>query len=249
MNKVVNNLPIELHLPGYQYCGRGTKLETRLTRGDPRINPLDAACKEHNITDSHNLENMKIKNAADAVLADKAWQTARSDDASIGEKDAAYAITNAMEVNNKLGMSVKKKPSITLDKVVEATSKPISPSILYKDVIRKPLKAAPGVVKKAGGQETIHIPRILKVPSKVGRFLPSIPIFARSLAGVTAGIVKALKDASAAKRQFKENPRHNTAMEVIALGEGLYLKPYKKGCGFYLKPYSGQGLTEYSMDS
>lgn len=35
VDTVINKLPIELHLPGYQYCGPGTKLEKRLTRGDP----------------------------------------------------------------------------------------------------------------------------------------------------------------------------------------------------------------------
>ena len=48
-NKIINNLPFELHLPGYQYCGPGTKLTEPLARGDPGINPLDAACKDHDI--------------------------------------------------------------------------------------------------------------------------------------------------------------------------------------------------------
>ena len=40
-NKLLNKLLIELHVPGYQYCGPGTKLSKRLTRGDPGINNLD----------------------------------------------------------------------------------------------------------------------------------------------------------------------------------------------------------------
>lgn len=27
LNKIINSLPFEVHLPGYQYCGPGTKLE------------------------------------------------------------------------------------------------------------------------------------------------------------------------------------------------------------------------------
>lgn len=35
LNKIINKLPVELHIPGgYQYAGPGTKLEKRLTRGD-----------------------------------------------------------------------------------------------------------------------------------------------------------------------------------------------------------------------
>lgn len=49
VNNLINKLPIELHLPGYQYCGPGTNLKKRLARGDPGINELDKACKEHDI--------------------------------------------------------------------------------------------------------------------------------------------------------------------------------------------------------
>lgn len=31
LNSVINLLPLELHLPGYKFCGTGTKLKQRLT--------------------------------------------------------------------------------------------------------------------------------------------------------------------------------------------------------------------------
>jgi hypothetical protein len=39
----------EYHIPGYNYCGPGTKVFTRLMRGDRGINNLDEACKRHDI--------------------------------------------------------------------------------------------------------------------------------------------------------------------------------------------------------
>ena len=34
INKIIDNLPFELHLPGgFNYCGPGTKLKLRLDRG------------------------------------------------------------------------------------------------------------------------------------------------------------------------------------------------------------------------
>lgn len=45
VDSAINSLPFEMHIPGYQYCGPGTKLKKRLARGDPGINPLDKACK------------------------------------------------------------------------------------------------------------------------------------------------------------------------------------------------------------
>jgi len=41
--------PFELHIPEYQFCGPGTHLEKRLARDGQGINPLDAACCEHDI--------------------------------------------------------------------------------------------------------------------------------------------------------------------------------------------------------
>ena len=73
LNKIINNLPVELHIPGYQYCGPGTNLTKRLACDDPGINPLDKACKEHDIVYSQNKENITARNIADKVLAEKAW--------------------------------------------------------------------------------------------------------------------------------------------------------------------------------
>ena len=101
LNKVINNLQFELHLPGYQYCGPGTKLAKRLARSDPGINPFDAACKEHNIAYSQNRENVEARNVADRILAEKAWKRIFAKDAGIGEKAAAWGITNAMKVKSK----------------------------------------------------------------------------------------------------------------------------------------------------
>ena len=109
LNRIINKLPFELHLPGYQYYGPGTKLAKRLARGDPGINnPLDTACKEHDISYSKNRENIEVRNSADRVLADEAWQRVFSKDASIGERVAAVAITNVMNAKSKLGMGLKK---------------------------------------------------------------------------------------------------------------------------------------------
>jgi hypothetical protein len=62
----------EYHFPGYNFCGPGTKVFTRLTRGDKGVNQLDEACKCHDIEymmyagDDKNLEK------SDNRLRDKA---------------------------------------------------------------------------------------------------------------------------------------------------------------------------------
>ncbi len=67
-NNILNSLPEEVHLPGYNYLGPGTNLTKRLSRGDKGINPLDEAdiyYSQHKDTKSCHI--------ADKELEDKAW--------------------------------------------------------------------------------------------------------------------------------------------------------------------------------
>ena len=103
VNKSIDLLPIELHLPGgYQYCGPGTKLKKRLTRGDPGINKLDQACKVHDIAYSK-FSDSAHRSVADKILARKAWERVKASDVSLGERGAALAVTAAMKAKTAFG--------------------------------------------------------------------------------------------------------------------------------------------------
>jgi Phospholipase A2-like domain len=106
LNHVINALPVELHIPGYQFCGPGTRLEKRLARGDPGINPLDAACREHDIAYSRS-NDLTERHAADNKLAAKAQTRIVAKDSSLGERAAATAVWAAMKAKTKLGMGLK----------------------------------------------------------------------------------------------------------------------------------------------
>lgn len=109
VNKAIDLLPVELHLiGGYQYCGPGTKLKKRLARGDPGINKLDQACKEHDIAYSK-FGNLTDRSVADKILAEKAWQRVKASDSSIGEKAAALAVAAAMKGKTAFGGGKRRK--------------------------------------------------------------------------------------------------------------------------------------------
>lgn len=112
VNKLVDALPLELHLPAfpgsYQYCGPGTKLAKRLARGDPGINGLDKACKEHDIAYSKSSDTAS-RSVADNILASKAWQRFKSSDASLGERAAALAVAAAMKTKSAVGGRINKR--------------------------------------------------------------------------------------------------------------------------------------------
>jgi len=123
VNSAINNLPVELHIPGYRYCGPGTRLRERLARGDQPINPLDEACMEHDKIYAEHQDDMAKRHAADQVLGKRAWQRVKSRDAGMRERAAALAVTGIMKAKTKLGLGMKKKKMVALRNVVEAAKR------------------------------------------------------------------------------------------------------------------------------
>lgn len=256
LDSVINKLPFEIHLPGHQYCGPGTKLAKRLARGDPGISLLDSACKDHDIV-YEKYKTGKERNDADKVLASKAWKRIKSKDASLGERAAALAVVGGMKAKmglSKVGGGLKRLSKKNIKKSKEKvykfndivkgarlairTNKPQS----IQEAVNFALKAAKDVKNGRKGST----PRIIPIP-KSGGALPLIPIFAGlsaigSLIGGSAAVVRAVSAGNEARKQLLENERHNQVMEAVAInktptkGDGLYLKKYRKGLGLYLDP-------------
>lgn len=115
VNRIIDRLPFELHLPNYDFCGPGTKLDLRLARGDQGKNKLDRLCREHDISYAESLKNSstydKARREADLKLEHGAWDRVKSSDANFGEKAAAWLVTTGMKAKRKLsggGGKVKK---------------------------------------------------------------------------------------------------------------------------------------------
>jgi hypothetical protein len=69
-------------MPGYSYCGPGTKLKERLARGDMGINLLDSAWRTQDIA-YENCNILDIRHKADKLLKEQAWQRVKVTDISI----------------------------------------------------------------------------------------------------------------------------------------------------------------------
>lgn len=248
INTLIDKLPFELHLPGYNYCGPGTKLDKRLQRGDKGINLLDEACKEHDIAYSLS-SDIGNRHEADKKLEQVAVQRLKSKDASFGEKVAASTIAASMKVKTKLGMGVKRLNkgrkkrvnrsggALSFTKAIKKAREAIARGGPLKSLLQTSRVAYNSLRK---GKHKIRQPRHRVIPiPKRGGLLPLIPLFAAlgalgSLGGGAAAIAKAVTGAKAAREQLEEAKRHNKAMEEKAVGSGFYIKPYKKGCGLYL---------------
>ena len=255
VNSVINRLPFELHIPGYQYCGTGTKVIKRVARGDQGINPLDAACKKHDLAYLNN-KDLSARHQADNELEHSAWKRVKSIDSSAGEKAAALLVTNIMKAKQRFGMGVSSSSSSRpktktlkrkrVHKVAfgSAIRKPIRTELLKaggKKVLEKNLVKASKIaalaahksLKSAGGKRKIRTPRIIPIP-KSGGILPLIPIFAGlsalgSLAGGAAGIVRAIKTAKKSNAE-----KTGATLHLSSKGNGLFMKPYRAGMGLFI---------------
>lgn len=232
VNNLIDIIPFELHLPGYQFCGPGTKLKKRLLRGDRGINKLDEACLYHDI--AYDSKDWNVRHNADLELLNMAKKRLKSKDARKGEKIASWIVKNAMKAKLKAGAGVQ-----SFIKGVKKIQKQLKK--LKCNDNRTAIKYAHAAAKKVFSNiKGIRFPRCIPVP-KTGGLLPLIPIFAGlsalgSLAGGAAGITKAVNDYKVAQKNLQESERHNKMMEAVALGKGLYLKSHKKGAGLYLQP-------------
>lgn len=258
LNTVINKLPIELHIPGYRFCGPGTKLTKRLERGDKGVNYLDEACKEHDIAYSKS-NDLSERHRADNKLYDIAVERVKSKDAGVGEKLAAVAVAAAMKGKTKLGMGVKRQfrkggsrrskqvnrkwrrrikrnslgGALSFLQAMKKARSAISRTGSRKGILDN-VNVAYQTLRKSGKKILYPRSRIIPIPKK-GGFLPLIPLFAAlgalgSLGGGAAAIAKAVTSAKAERDQLEEAKRHNIAMESKA-GSGLFVKPYQSGCG------------------
>lgn len=252
LNTIINKLPVELHLPGYRFCGPGTKLNKRLARGDVGINPLDEACREHDIAYAQN-SDLASRHAADKVLKDKAWARLKAPNATAGERASALFVTSAMGTKRFFGAGTRL-----------ATLKA---AIKRKNNAQKKKKKKPRVIKgpKRGG--ILPLLPIFAGLSALG-----------ALSGGISQITRAVNSAKSNKKQLSESERHNKTMEAIAMGKtsgsglplplilaglgtlattiiskrkkkppvgkGLYVRQYKQGKGLYVKqqPKQGKGM-------
>lgn len=232
VNSLINNLPFELHIPGYNYCGPGTKLDKRLSRGDTGINELDEACKQHDIAYANNPSSLEIRHKADLELAAAAEKRFRDSNARFGERLAGLAINKIMKHKVKRGMGV------TFARLVRESRQAIRKKhqlngkngkvLNMNRILKSAMKAAR---KTAKGRIVIKTPRVIPLP-KTGGFLPLIPLLTAlaatgTLAGGVTTAAKNIYDMVTKKKQGESK-----------IGKGLYLRPYKQGMGLYLSPYT-----------
>lgn len=220
INTLIDSLPFEAHIPGgYRYCGPGTKLSERLKRGDKPINDLDARCMAHDVRYSQN-KDLAARHEADRELIEDSWKIATDSSKSLGERAAAYLVTNVMKGKMAVGGRIKKKDSPRQKGVGRGVASSCHHS--KKEVEKRQRKNKKrGVDKiKLVGPRVIPLPKSGGLLKYIGPILTGLSTVA-SVAGTANDLLKALE-------KLKDGKGVNKRVK---------LAPFKKGWGLYLRPY------------
>ncbi|XP_060846984.1 uncharacterized protein LOC132926627 [Rhopalosiphum padi] len=236
LNTVINSLPFELHLPGYQYCGPGTDLKKRLALSQPGINGLDSACREHDIAYEKS-NSLSDRGAADSVLEERAWSRVGAKDADFKEKAAAWFVTTGMKAKRKIGAGCGFSSIVGVcKKALKKSLKSCSGTPNMNSLIKSTVLVARKHVKSVGtrSKNKNKPPRVIRVP-KTGGSLTLIPVLAGLsalgiLAGGVANIVRTIRGI------------RSDVGTSVHLGKGVYLRPYKSA-GSYTIARKSSAIT------
>lgn len=269
LNNAIDKLPLEMHIPGYQFCGPGTKLKKRLDAGQKGINGLDKACKMHDIAYSAS-SKLKDRHIADKELAKQAMARVTSKNAGLGEKIAALTVAGLTKIKSTIGAGarrsnkknspkqikkkskVKKKPQAvstkrnnsqqTIRNAINSAKKALTseqPKTM-NDAVSVAINAAKSSMNNLSPSVS-NIQRVIPVP-KIGGLLPLIPIFAGlSALGALSGGTAAVANAVITANNAKKRLKESQRHNETM--EAIALGKNKRGDGVFLKPYrNGLGL-------
>ncbi|KAF6209081.1 hypothetical protein GE061_014824 [Apolygus lucorum] len=102
---LVDHNPFNLTLPGLNYCGPGNDLKSQIARNISPTNPLDNACRAHDIA-YENSKDSSVRRAADQKLLDAALERIKSSQSSFLEKVGAANSCRGDEGQNDVGRKI-----------------------------------------------------------------------------------------------------------------------------------------------
>ena len=217
INSLIDNMPIEAHLPGMQYAGPGTNLDLKLLQGVKPANKLDEAAMQHDIAYSKT-NDLGKRHAADYKLQEDAWKRVKANDASLDEKANAWVVTNAMKVKRMLGAGVKqnhKMYPVNLDencttKLVNALNKGLGVTLILRCNRTKEsvangtlLPLTPKQLKNVRAKHSKQNDAKIRITKAQVKFLKS-----KEGAGLLSGVMALLPEATAAVYNAWENKKN-----------------------------------------
>ena len=202
-NKVVSNLPFELHLPGHNFTGPGTRLDRRLNPDlTPRewskpINRVDTAAYHHDLCYAQNPDRKTRNEVCDREMLRELNEITNP---SLRERLDRGIVKNLINAKVNLGLGIKKAardPIKWTDKLAEELHKPVIKKFRKRRVYV-------GGIDKIFAADLVDMQSFSKYNNGVKYLLSVIDIFSKY------GWIQPLKNktglevASALSKVFKE---------------------------------------------
>ena len=106
----------ELHLPGHNYTGPGTKLKERLLKGDKPVKKLDDKARFHDMSYAI-FKDKKDRHVFDKKLQNEAFEIAKDSTQSFKDRVEAGLVGGVMLAKRKLGLGVIRQKRATYRKM------------------------------------------------------------------------------------------------------------------------------------
>jgi len=102
INRIINKLPFQIHLPGHNYTGPGTNLYLNMEKNIAPINKVDEAAFIHDNEYSINKTD-EARRISDEKLIEKAREIFNDKNSTLKEKTEAFAVEQLLEAKNFFG--------------------------------------------------------------------------------------------------------------------------------------------------
>ena len=112
LNRMINTLPFEMHLPGHNFTGPGTKLKKRLNpdltpkEWSKPINRIDKSAYHHDICYLQNTDTKTRNNVCDANMLNEMKEIQNP---TMKERAERALVSSLIGTKKYFGMGIKKK--------------------------------------------------------------------------------------------------------------------------------------------
>lgn len=149
LDTLIDLLPFEMHVPGYRFCGPGTNLSKRVKQRDVGINPLDEACRQHDI--AYNDKNTN-RREADRRLAEQAFARMLGGETPPDERTVAMMTACCM-----VSKITFEKFFNRIKKAIKNNDKKKKNKIVDRSKTKKPSKSTDGTSKKKKKLKSVEV--------------------------------------------------------------------------------------------
>ena len=228
LNSVINNLPFEMHLPGHNFTGPGTKLDRRLHQNlIPRdwskpINAVDEAAYRHDICYAFNKDSETRNRVCDKNMIQELDGIVNP---SLRERLDRAVVRKIINAKINFGMGMQRSAKRWTDKLAEELHKPVTRKLKRRRVFVKGIDqiwAADLVDMQAFAKDNNGVKYLLTVIDVFSKYGWIEPLHQKSGQAVAKAFEKIFAEGRRPEKIWVDKGKEFYNKDVKSLGFELY---------------------------